>query len=76
MMSCGISRNPRPRAPLYISRNAIPIISAVRSVVITSDANLLMGVIISVWRNSCSPPIPYCFSGELPSISSIGLSAR
>ena len=50
----------------------MPIISAVRSVVITSDANLLMGVIISVWRNSCSPPMRYCFSGELPPISSIG----
>ena len=48
MMSCGISRKPGPGAPLYISRNAIAIISATRSVVITNEANLLIGVIISV----------------------------
>ena len=54
----------------------MPIISATRSVVITSDANLLMGVIISVCRNSCSPPMRYCLSAELPPINSIGLSAR
>ena len=52
------------------------IISAMRSVLRTPAANLVIGVMMSTWGRSCSEPILCWVSAPWPPMWRIGLSER